>query len=83
MTTPTPTRAALDAAIAAALPVSGGLVRKRLKQLRRALADVDEQRKPCARAGCRHARNWHIPGRWCAGDLMSCRCAEYLTEAQP
>lgn len=41
---PAHARAVLDAAIDIALPVSGGTVRKRLKQLRRALADVDAAR---------------------------------------
>lgn len=34
----------LDRVIAAALPISGGEVRKRLKQLRRALAEGDAKR---------------------------------------
>ena len=70
-------RAALDAAIADALPISGGQVRKRLKQLRRALGEADEKRKPCARPGCGHVLAWHrqdgSPGG-CAGDLMHCPC---------
>jgi hypothetical protein len=41
---PSDVRDVLDAAIRISLPVSGGTVRKRLKQLRRALADVDEAR---------------------------------------
>lgn len=77
-------RAALDAAIADALPISGGQVRKRLKQLRRALDDGDEvrkQRQPCARPGCGHILAWHrqdkSPFR-CAGDLMHCPCEGWL-----
>jgi len=37
-------RQRLDTAIAEGLPISGGDVRKRLKQLRKALADLDEVR---------------------------------------
>lgn len=37
-------RQRLDTAIAEGLPLSGGDVRKRLKQLRKALADLDEVR---------------------------------------
>jgi hypothetical protein len=73
-------RAALDAAIADALPVSGGQVRKRLKQLRRALGDADEQRRRCTRPGCGHTLAWHRPnGSFrCAGDLMHCRCEGWM-----
>lgn len=80
---PTEKRAALDAAIADALPISGGKIRKRLKQLRRALADGDEvrkQREPCTRPNCGHILAWHQhdgpPG--CVGDLMHCRCEGWL-----
>jgi hypothetical protein len=45
MTDPTEARAALDTAIADALPLAGSHVRKRLKQLRRALNEVDEMRR--------------------------------------
>jgi hypothetical protein len=70
-------RAALDAAIADGLPISGGKVRKRLKQLRKALAEADIQRKPCT--DCGHVIAWHREGG-CAGDLLHCRCLGWTDE---
>lgn len=66
-------RVKLDAAIAEGLPFAGGRVRKRLKQLRRALAELDEERKRCTRPGCGHVKTWHVPDG-CAGDLLHCQC---------
>lgn len=50
-------RAVLDAAIEVALPAAGGVVRKRLKQLRKALRELDAERAATAerrRAGAEH-----------------------------
>lgn len=76
---PTPTsekRAALDTAIADVLPISGGQVRRCLKKLRRALAELDETRRPCMQRGCGHTRNWHRE-TGCAGDLLHCPCSGF------
>lgn len=57
-------RAILDAAIEIGLPIFGGVVRKRLKQLRRALAELDAERaKPTRLNGPMVARL-----RKCAAD---------------
>jgi hypothetical protein len=64
-------RAALIAAIDDALPISGGDIRKRLKQLRKALDAAAAANKPCAECG--HKPDWHREAG-CAGDLLHCRC---------
>jgi hypothetical protein len=69
-------RATLDKAIADAFPISGGKVRKRLKQLRRALAKADQEREPCANAWCGHTRAWHRDNN-CTGDLQHCPCEKF------
>jgi hypothetical protein len=62
---PAQARADLDVAITAGLPISGGLVRKRLKQLRRALADVPERQL----GAWKDAVPYRIYSRWvCAQD---------------
>jgi hypothetical protein len=64
---PKAARAILDAAIEIGLPISGGMVRKRLKQLRKALAELDAQRaKPTRLNGPMVARL-----RKCAADTSA------------
>jgi hypothetical protein len=69
----------LRALIAEVLPISGGDVRKRLKQLRKALDAVAAQNEPCAECG--HRRQYHREAG-CAGDFLYCRCPGFDAEPE-
>lgn len=52
-------RAAFDALIPIALPIAEGQVRKRLKQLQRAFADLDVERADAARLAAQQTEETH------------------------